>query len=326
MDKLEQEFARARKLHENDLVRDAIVVYRSILDRTPGNTECLHFLGVALAQIGRQKEAIEILTEASQVTPQNSQIFSNLGEALRQANRVEDAVKAFKNAIEIDESNFDANLSLANIMGVNNELKEAIKLSHKAVELRPLNATALVCYGDFLQRANDTNGAMAAVQKALTILPNYEKALNLYGLLLTKQDKHEEALAAFEEGVRSSPLSAVISQNLASTLVKLGRYSEAEKVYKKLIQLTRDNVSPYIGLGQLYRLQGKYLASEQQLLDGLKVFPRMRPLHYELGLTLISLKRFGDAEKSSRKSRERSKGFTHRKYILWKNYYYSWEN
>ena len=295
MSNSEEEFAQARKLHEEDRIIDAERAYREILSAAPEHTECMHMLGIAVAQLGRVEEGIELLRETAERDPSNSQFQSNLGEALRQAGKIDDAISAFRNAIEINSDNFDANHSLAVLMARRGKMTEAIDLARRATELRPSNATAHVSFGDILRRNNNSAEAMKAAMRALEIVPDYEKALNLRGLLLREQGQYEEAISSFEAGLRTRPSSNANRLNLAVSLTALGRYEEAIGVYEEYRRRAPKDPIAYIGLGQVHRLHGKFLASERRLIEGLKLFPLFRALHYELGLTFIAMERLEEA-------------------------------
>ena len=291
-----QDFAEARKLHEEGHVRDAEIAYRNILTAEPGNTECLHMLGVAVSQIGRHEEGINLLREAVEREPDNSEFHSNLGEALRLSHNADEATAAFRKAIEVDADNFEANLSLASLLAIRGQLAEAVELARKAADLRPSNATAQVSLGDFLRRTDDYDGAMAAADRALDIVPDYEKALNLRGLLLREKGRFEEAIPYFEAGLRAKHLSKANRLNLAASLTAVGRYEEATKLFEEHRRLAGKDAPAMVGLGQINRLQGNHLAAERVLRDGLEDFPHFRALHYELGLTLVAVGRLDDAD------------------------------
>ena len=215
---------------------------------------------------------------------------------MRQANKIDDAITAFRNAIEINADNFDANHSLAAVMARRGELTEAVGLARRSTELRPSNATAQVTYGELLRRIDDRSGAMEAANRALEIVPNYEKALNLRGLLLREQGKYEGAISLFETGLRARPSSDANRLNLAASFTAVGRYDEAAKLFEEYLLMNPNKPTPYLGLGKVNRLQEKFWVSERRLLDGLKLFPLFRALHYELGLTFIRMERLDEAD------------------------------
>ena len=295
MSNSDEKYAEALKLHENDRITDAEHAYRKILSVDPEHTESLHMLGVAIAQLGRVNEGIRLIRDSVERERDNSIYQSNLGEALRQIGKIDDAIIAFRNAIERNSDNFDATHSLAVLLAERGKNKEAIDLARRATELRPSNATAHISFGQILMHNEDSVGAMKAVTRALEIVPNYEKALNLQGLILREKGLYEDAILSFEAGLRTRPSSNANRLNLAVSLTALQRYDKAIETYEEYLRRAPNKPIAYIGLGQVHRLQKKYLASEQRLLEGLKLFPRFRALHCELGLTYIVMGRVKDA-------------------------------
>lgn len=77
--------------------------------------------------------------------------------------------------------------------------------------------------------------------------------------------------------------------------LRAGRYSQAEAVYRELIELEPDKVNPYVGLGASLNLQSKFEQARQVYLEGLAIAPGSVQAHIGLGSALFRLERYEEA-------------------------------
>ncbi len=76
--------------------------FRAIIARDPGLSGPHANLGVALAGLGREDEAIQALRKAVEGNPMNVQAWNLLGLLLRKAGRFDEARQAYEAAIKAD--------------------------------------------------------------------------------------------------------------------------------------------------------------------------------------------------------------------------------
>src|SRR5687768_4913602 len=67
----------------------------------------------------------------------------------------------------------------------------------------------------------------------------------------------EDAINALREAIKHSPENLPLRLHLADTLVGLGRYDEAEREYKTVLQASPHDPKPKLGLANAYYLGGK---------------------------------------------------------------------
>src|SRR4051812_46044468 len=75
----------AIRLHQDDRLEEATVVYREILAVDSANARALHFSGVLAHQIGQSGEAIELIRRSLSLVPDVADWHSNLGIVLQES-------------------------------------------------------------------------------------------------------------------------------------------------------------------------------------------------------------------------------------------------
>ncbi len=153
------------------------------------------------------------------------------------------ALKYYQQAIEADPSYAPAysGLSDAYRLGTLNGLAsgrefmpKAEAAARKALKLDDTLAEAHNSLAGVLYRYRwDWTGAEKEFQRALELDPNYEEAHRSYGIYLLTLNRNEEGLTHLQRARQLSPLSPAINTDLATALVRVGRFDEAIEQLKK---------------------------------------------------------------------------------------------
>ena len=99
-----------------------------------------------------------------------------------------------------------------------------------------------------------------------------------------------------------STVNQILQQAIASH--KEGKIEEAEKSYKKAIELKPDYVEAHYNLGVTLRILGRFDEAEKSYKKAIELKPDFPEAHYNLGVTLQDLGRLDEAEKSYKKTIE----------------------
>src|ERR1039457_5648550 len=76
---LPETHALALKCHQNDLMDEAEMLYRKVLEAAPETLDTLHFLGLLCHQQGRNEEAAELINRIITIDPNSFDAHNNLG-------------------------------------------------------------------------------------------------------------------------------------------------------------------------------------------------------------------------------------------------------
>jgi predicted TPR repeat methyltransferase len=199
-----------RSLHRQGLLPEAESVYREILSRKPRQPEALHFLGVLVDQTGRSDEAAQLILAALELDPGYVDAFSNLGNVLRHLDRNEEAETAYRRAIELKPDFADAHLNLSALLYEREQYEQALVECRRAIELSP----------DMWQ-------------------PHV-----VAGSALARQGHCTEAADSYLQAIQRRKFHAGVYENMAMSLLRLGRTGEAIEIYRRWLSVDPDNPRP----------------------------------------------------------------------------------
>ncbi len=92
----------AWRVHQNGGVAQAHQMYRQVVDQLPNHANAWCYLGIALHDLKRYREAIEAYEKAIAMNPHFPIAFNNMGNSLRYDFRPEEAEQAFQKALAFD--------------------------------------------------------------------------------------------------------------------------------------------------------------------------------------------------------------------------------
>jgi tetratricopeptide (TPR) repeat protein len=140
----------ANLYYNNGEIDKAEAAFKTIIEQEPEFGPTYYSLGLLLAELERNEEAIEQLEIAATYMPQNVRIFYNLSLLYDKINRPKKAEKAILNGLKIAPENDNLLYALAYHYSKNGDIERARNVAAKLVELYPGNAQYLT----FLRQLN----------------------------------------------------------------------------------------------------------------------------------------------------------------------------
>ncbi len=194
MDAAPDPVARAR---ERFAVRDypgTILLLQQAVAEGVAYADAFNLLGLALALVGRQSEALHALDRALTLNPRYVEAHLNRAVLLNELGRLEEAQSAFSAASELgqaDASGFpamvgnrlaNAHLRLGHDYRAAGALDDAIAQYRRALELRPGFADVRLALGRALVERGRHQDAIAVLDELLAKRPGWLDAMLLRGL------------------------------------------------------------------------------------------------------------------------------------------------
>jgi tetratricopeptide (TPR) repeat protein len=120
-------------------------------------------------------------------------------------------------------------------------------------------AEALYSIAGALTDERSIDIALVYARLALSSSPEFSEGQTLLGEVYTQMKLHEQAIAAYDKIESGSPLRSSADIQTATNLNQLNRFDDAVKVLKALVAREPENYNALLSLGNLYRLNEKWL-------------------------------------------------------------------
>ncbi|MBN1360056.1 MAG: tetratricopeptide repeat protein [Sedimentisphaerales bacterium] len=218
-------------------LRDAIELYRKVLDAQPFSMKVREALAQALARGGMQNEAVKTVT--SDLTPyrySRKEALLMLGTYYVKAGMIAEAQAVYQELNEIDPENVDVLVNLAAAASHARDFDAMKRYLDKALKIAPDSVQATINMGNFYAKKNQPAVAQQWFAKAVERDPQSELAhigLGIQSLLLEQMDKGAEHVARAAE---LKPDFFEAYQLLAALCAQAGQPEKARK-YAELVAL-----------------------------------------------------------------------------------------
>lgn len=201
---------------------EAARIAGDVLKREPRHAGALHASGAALLMMGRGKEAIAPLQEASR-TRNDAEIDTQLAIALRQAGRADDALVRLKRAVKRKPPYPMAFHELGYLLFTLKHHDKAADVLRRGIDVAPMVPALSVQLGHVQLARGDRRAAKAAFARALSLNPGHGDALFSLAMAHAEDGEYEAAAALFRQCVMARPDNAGAWLNLGHCLLGLGQ-------------------------------------------------------------------------------------------------------
>ncbi|PYV18169.1 MAG: hypothetical protein DMG07_04470 [Acidobacteria bacterium] len=261
-----------------DRDKDAIPLYRKILQATGDNVAVKRQLGAALVETGAFAEAAQVLEEVVAAAPRDAFALTQLGRARLGARQAPKAIESFKQALELNAGNVEAEFYLGMGYEAGGSPEEAAKVfSHLLEKTRKPGGN----YSDgekanrvvFQQHLASAYQDMGETEKAIAVYEELVKGdpqpnsrqlfllINAYRL----NRQFDKAMNLAKQQYEKNPKETTIALVYARTLADTGKIGQGAEILGKAMQAEPANLDLYINLSQVY-LQGKKYADAEKIL------------------------------------------------------------
>ena len=153
-----------------------------------------------------------------------------------------------------------------------------------ALLLDPDNSRYAIDYSIALSEDQQYAEAIDMLRRYLQHNPTDREAYNQLGKIYLLNDQPDAANQSF---VRAIPVSTI--NNYATSLKKLGKLDDAEKMFKLALSLNPKDSEVLFNLGNLYNNQNKLDLARNRYLEAIQIRPDFAEAHYNLGLIFSKL-------------------------------------
>lgn len=143
----QERLRRGNKAFAEGAYRDALEIYRDLVNLAPDNPEAQNNLGAALCKVGGYLEAEQRFRLAVAANPDYAEAHCNLGTVLRWVGNVEEAELSLRRALKLNPNHVEARTGLGFTLLLLGRLRDAKARFEKVLKATPRRTDALFGMG-----------------------------------------------------------------------------------------------------------------------------------------------------------------------------------
>ncbi|MCR9247719.1 MAG: tetratricopeptide repeat protein [bacterium] len=174
---------------------------------------------------------------------------------------------------------------LLQLTGVLRELgrfEEAFGVCDRVRQAEPGNAMAWFEFGRCLIGLRRLEDAERALRESLRLDPSHDMSRIELGSVLARSGRTKAAIGLFEQALKTSPGFSELHNNLATAYYSEGRLRDAERHYRRALQIDETYFNSWFLLGQVLLDQKRKPEARDALLRAQKLRPGFPPLEQAL--------------------------------------------
>jgi tetratricopeptide (TPR) repeat protein len=222
--------------------RSVEVLWRTVVDATPGNYRGQMNLGAALGKLNRNEEALVFLRTAIALAPDQPMAHVNLAAALFALHQLDEAETHLLRALEISPNHAAALRNYDKLLGKRDELEASIERLQAAVQHGPRDAFAHLNLANALLNIGRRDEALRHFLEAIRLDPYSPKPLaGAAWILATHPDPSvRDPAEAVQLAERAAELSRGevpgILSTLATAYAATGQRARATRTAEQALQ------------------------------------------------------------------------------------------
>jgi predicted Zn-dependent protease len=226
------------------------------------------------------KNAIDRLTEVTQVRPEMTDVWQLLSEYLRHDGQTEASQSASKQHDLIKA--FNERLQAAEQVFANSDFKSADTICRQLLQLVPNEVRTLRLLARIARLYRHYEFSTSTLARCVATRPG-DVALGLdYAYSLLGSRRYREALTQCEELVERAPENIAVQELKAEVLYNLGEYREAIGIYRELCELPEKRASSLLHLGTVLKTVGDTSEAQNCYREAIAVEPTLGQAYWEL--------------------------------------------
>ena len=154
-------------------IEEAIRLAEAVVEQQPDGFEAHLALGNAFSEAGRDVEALESFSRASELAPNDSLPYSNRADLLRRLERLDEAVPLYKKAIELSAKDYRSYNNLGFSLFCQGKIEEAVEVFFRAIAENPDQGLLYFNLGNLLASQDRSEEALDAYSRSLELDPRY---------------------------------------------------------------------------------------------------------------------------------------------------------
>lgn len=204
----------------------------------PKSALLANLLAAAHGAQGRTEQALAGFQHATRLDPFYAEAFLNAGREHERLGQAEAALRSYRAAIARAPGNEPALHAYVVMRNQATLPGRALRFAERLVAEHPKSVQGWVAFGNTLTLMRDYAGAEVALSKAVTLSRGASvEALMLLAQAVSHQGRDDQALGFLDRALAQKPDHAMALHRKASILQTLGRFEDADPLFRRALEL-----------------------------------------------------------------------------------------
>ena len=274
----------------------ALAVTREILAQHQSFEPALKFQGALLEDMGHGPEAAASYEAALKLAPSDPELLFKVGIYQLETGHHAAAIGLFVRALKYAPRDRDTLFYLAQAYHLNGNNELALKTIQECLKVDPSNASVWQKYGELLCSSGDNQAALHWFLKAQQADPTLDRIDFDLGVANYRSMDLDRALTYSMKAAQRRPNDLTAQALLAAVDVKLGKWQDAEPIFRAILVVKSEDAPSLLGLGQCELELQNYQQAADVLEQLLQNDPTQILAHFYLSRAYAALGRTADAQ------------------------------
>ncbi len=274
----------------------ALALTREILDQHQSFEPALKFQGALLEDMGHGPEAAASYEAALKLAPSDPELLLKVGIYQLETGHHAAAIGLFVRALKYSPRDRDTLFYLAQAYHLNGDNELALKTIQECLKVDPSNASVWQKYGELLCSSGDNQAALHWLLKAEQSDPTLDRIDFDLGVANYRSMDLDHALTYSTKAAQRRPNDLTAQALVAAVDVKLGKWQDAEPIFRAILEVKSEDAPSLLGLGQCELELKNYQQAADVLEQLLQEDPTQILAHFYLSRAYTALGRTADAQ------------------------------
>ena len=249
--------SQARETGSRATLDQAIAAYNRATTLDPTLTGAHYNLAIAALTDGDVSGAVDALRQTISINPEDGEAHRLLATIYNDLRRSREALQLMSRASELLPGHVPTLLQLGQLQRQNGQLDDAITTLRQAQKVDSQNMRVLRELGALYVAAKQFDRAISAFKRARELAPDQPETYFGLGIAYKAAGRLGEAIQAFSDASKRDPQDATTLTQLAETLYAAGKPDKAVTILQRAIAVKRHDPQLYYALGQMYGALGQ---------------------------------------------------------------------
>jgi len=265
-------------------LEEALAEARSVLAMSPADPDMLYRTGVLEYSLDEKDSAETHLTRLVTEITDDAMARYVLGRIALENGDTVTAEAQFEQSIFVADTLPEAYLSIGQIYDAHKEYDSSIAVYRRGLNSLPDQENLLFALGAAQERAGQFDNSVQTFERLLKLYPKNAAALNYLGYMLAdKGVRLDEALKMIEEAVAQHPDNGAYLDSYGWVLFRLGQNRRALDKLEEALDFVQTDAVVYEHLGDVHSALGQTLEAERYWRKALELEPDNKAVKEKLG-------------------------------------------